>query len=1185
MLRHTGLVCLFIALVFMGEALSTEPGFRVTGELERHYSTSEHPETWRFTAKYSNLEPSYYYTIDVFSGPVKGATKDYSIDAIMIETVPEGVEIGHSYDAYGNIVVPPFTGVQYIGIVFDATTQTSNLAESDQWTTTFYRSTESGTPIGAKLSRGSTTSVYPPVIRSLEVGQGQAVTGKAEFSTAEENGIPHSVIFLYKQLNLTGEYLMGHDLEREDGWGLVWDSRKAANGNGGYEAYALACDSVVTAMNYASMRTSHCFETDKISFVVENDEFDVYAPKIAGGQSKYEFGEDPGKAIDVSFTDDLDLDRAYYLVEDDESPSYTGTIFQGWQGKVYDGNWAVNWDALQEGNNKIYIKVYDDVGRLTSGKIYVKKVTETVQPPPPEEPEKQDTTAPPAPTGLGAVAGDEFVKLGWNASTDESGIANYRVYRNGSFLRGTGNTTYTDNGLSNGTTYYYAVSAVDGAGNESVKSGTVGATPGSGSVSENKAPVIESFSSNAGRINNGDSVSFDAYAYDPDGDELTYKWFFGDGETDEGIDLDEVEHNYKLPAGDVKKEYFVTLEVSDGENSAGKTLEITVEQPMFNINFVMPAEDTVFKKGEEIEILLEVRDIYGLPMADVESVEISFEGEALRSRKEAEGIYSASYESSFTDKKVSSVYAFVEAEIDGVLIENNALRLVHFRPGELKIAAPFDSGAREMYVGSKIGRVCTRASSLDAEFVENDAEVSAIFSCTGGKFRMPYAGEEEFCVEIDYVLGEGDIGCEVTISAEDRWGNEGSGVFMLPVSGHNPLFGISLLRPDLGKGKVFGFGQNVRFEVAVSGKEAEKIAAGTKITLNIPGLLEGREFSKDLSGGENYILDYRMPTRDSNRNELTLEIRGSASAGGEEFSASKVIEDVLLTGAIDVNVLYPRAGEATLDIVNPNRLVVELRYPNGEKLEAGEVDAYIKDNNSEQGIVFVRDGQTGLYTADLGYDLGIGKHVMAIELRGNFRGNEVSVVTEIMEPFDLMLIVYAVVVMFVVFGVSYFGYLRWREYAVERGSLETQRTGTLKLMRKLRFEYFKRHLTEQEYKKNILEYEQKLHSAERKLGYKPTRLKDITGKKVSELKPRKRALLGFFGKRLELMKKGRAEKKVVEKPKSAFSEIEEASARRLANILGKRKGEFSREEMRMAMKAEGYGDKVAKRALEKIFGK
>jgi fibronectin type 3 domain-containing protein len=86
-------------------------------------------------------------------------------------------------------------------------------------------------------------------------------------------------------------------------------------------------------------------------------------------------------------------------------------------------------------------------------------------------------TVPPAPTSLAATAGDGQVALSWSAST---GADSYNVYRwNGSgygFLQNVGSTSLTDSGLSDGTTYYYEVTAVSSAG-ESGASNQVSATP------------------------------------------------------------------------------------------------------------------------------------------------------------------------------------------------------------------------------------------------------------------------------------------------------------------------------------------------------------------------------------------------------------------------------------------------------------------------------------------------------------------------------------------------------------------------------------------------------------------------------------------------------------------------------------------------------------------------------------
>jgi hypothetical protein len=86
---------------------------------------------------------------------------------------------------------------------------------------------------------------------------------------------------------------------------------------------------------------------------------------------------------------------------------------------------------------------------------------------------------PAAPTGVSAAAGNAQVTVTWNAS---SGATSYSVKRSqtpgGPYTKIASPTTasYTDTGLTNGTPYYYVVSAVNSAG-ESANSSEVTATP------------------------------------------------------------------------------------------------------------------------------------------------------------------------------------------------------------------------------------------------------------------------------------------------------------------------------------------------------------------------------------------------------------------------------------------------------------------------------------------------------------------------------------------------------------------------------------------------------------------------------------------------------------------------------------------------------------------------------------
>jgi len=73
-------------------------------------------------------------------------------------------------------------------------------------------------------------------------------------------------------------------------------------------------------------------------------------------------------------------------------------------------------------------------------------------------PDTTSSAIPAPPTGLSVSnAATSSVTLAWNAST---GAAQYYVYRNGTKVGSGASTSYTDDGLSPGTTYAYAVTAV-----------------------------------------------------------------------------------------------------------------------------------------------------------------------------------------------------------------------------------------------------------------------------------------------------------------------------------------------------------------------------------------------------------------------------------------------------------------------------------------------------------------------------------------------------------------------------------------------------------------------------------------------------------------------------------------------------------------------------------------------------
>ena len=100
-----------------------------------------------------------------------------------------------------------------------------------------------------------------------------------------------------------------------------------------------------------------------------------------------------------------------------------------------------------------------------------------------------DTTPPSVPQGM-AWNGVTQTSIGvrWNASTDNVGVTGYRIYRNGSLAGTTTSTSYTVSGLSCGTSYTIALTAVDAAGNESYAPHATGSTTTSACAAADNTP-------------------------------------------------------------------------------------------------------------------------------------------------------------------------------------------------------------------------------------------------------------------------------------------------------------------------------------------------------------------------------------------------------------------------------------------------------------------------------------------------------------------------------------------------------------------------------------------------------------------------------------------------------------------------------------------------------------------------
>ena len=122
--------------------------------------------------------------------------------------------------------------------------------------------------------------------------------------------------------------------------------------------------------------------------------------------------------------------------------------------------------AVTGGNHNITMEYYDDTGSAVANLQWQLA------------PNVSDTQPPTTPANLTAsAASSSQINLSWSASTDNVGVAGYKLYRNGGLIATlTSGTTYQDSGLASAKSYSYTVAAYDAAGNTSAQSAVAFAT-------------------------------------------------------------------------------------------------------------------------------------------------------------------------------------------------------------------------------------------------------------------------------------------------------------------------------------------------------------------------------------------------------------------------------------------------------------------------------------------------------------------------------------------------------------------------------------------------------------------------------------------------------------------------------------------------------------------------------------
>ncbi len=190
---------------------------------------------------------------------------------------------------------------------------------------------------------------------------------------------------------------------------------------------------------------------------------------------------------------------------------------------------------------------------------------------------------PPTPANFGIAAGDRQLTLSWTAST---GATKYYIYKKSGelypYLAQTINTSYTDGSLTNGTTYYYRVSALNADNDESTStepvSGTptaVGAPGGPGSGGGSSAADVTSPSISQATVKTGETTATISWKTD----EASISWLRYGTSTIYGLEIktttSTTSHSLTITGLSASTTYHYQIKAKDSSGNIGSYTDKT----------------------------------------------------------------------------------------------------------------------------------------------------------------------------------------------------------------------------------------------------------------------------------------------------------------------------------------------------------------------------------------------------------------------------------------------------------------------------------------------------------------------------------------------------------------------------------------------------------------------------------
>ncbi|RLG68819.1 MAG: hypothetical protein DRO07_03045 [Candidatus Iainarchaeum archaeon] len=304
------------------------------------------------------------------------------------------------------------------------------------------------------------------------------------------------------------------------------------------------------------------------------------------------------------------------------------------------------------------------------------------------------------------------------------------------------------------------------------------------------------------------------------------------------------------------------------------------------------------------------------------------------------------------------------------------------------------------------------------------------------------------------------------LSGHDAYGNELRAAIEIPISKSNPAFDMEVLEP---KDREIALLEEKEIVVKIKSNK------GLKGNIAVDcGTIKG-EMNYDAVENKHYFT-LELP---ANYKGSTLHCKLTAKAVGAEAMDIERLDFNVISG-LRITFIKPREPEqASTEPID--EIEVKVEYSNGQLLEAENVGGKLIVDGEASDIMLKKKGEN--YFAKLSEPLDFGEHVIELKIEEPLKTEKLSYVkiNRALKPQEILAglaFVFAVViVIYATLRIS----LRIKD---AKARIMHQRSELLALRKKLKAEYFKRHITEAEFKARYEELNRKLKKIEKRIKHR-----------------------------------------------------------------------------------------------------